>query len=69
MPKFITVVLPEEFQELYDSIDNIAREKHQSLSRTARDILCESLSFTPGRDVKKRDMYKNKPKKVMDEKK
>lgn len=64
MPKYITIVLPDEFQEVYDTLDNIARDNKQSLSRTAREMICNTLNFTTDRNVKKRNMYKNKTKKA-----
>lgn len=58
------VALPEEFDELVKQLEDISKEKHQSISRTIRDILCESLNFTPtGREIKKRNMFVNKGKK------
>lgn len=54
----LSVTLPEEFSELAKKIDDISKEKHQSISRTIREILCESLDFTPENDIRKRNMYR-----------
>ncbi len=62
--KIYTVALPEEFAELARTIEKISIENHQSVSWTIRDMLCKSVNFTPvlDREIKKRDMFKNKTK-------
>jgi hypothetical protein len=57
-----TVAFPLEYDDLAKQIGAIAVEKHQTISWTIRDILCESLNFTPVLDRKiiKRDKYPSK---------
>jgi len=45
--EIITVAMPDEYDALTEQIFDISNEKRQSVSKTVRDILCESLSFTP----------------------
>ena len=45
--EIITVAMPDEYDALTEQIFNISNEKRQSISKTIRDILCESLNFTP----------------------
>jgi hypothetical protein len=56
-----TVALPDEYDELATQIEAISIENKQSISRTIRDILCQSLNFTPvlTREIRKRNMYKS----------
>jgi hypothetical protein len=62
MTRLLTVVLPDEYAEMISVIDEISKEKRQSVSRTIRDMLSDYMQIEPvsTREIKKRNMYKNK---------
>ena len=50
------VSFPKEYDQLAAIINKTSLDKHQSVSKTIRDMLCDAIDFTPTeKEIQKRN--------------